>query len=117
MPGMTDGLSMEAKIGKVLMIIGIALGILALVFLIFFGNLPFSTRFFPSHFFGGGTLILAAVKIAGIIVAISGFIEAEKKKIQRAGILAVVATLLPPLDLILLLAGLLLLISPEARKV
>jgi hypothetical protein len=45
----------------------------------------------------------------------AGLLSAKRCRFQKAGVLAVVATLLPPIDLVFFLAGLLLLISPEAR--
>ena len=114
--GIEEGLSIEAKIGEILLAIGIVLSFIALLYLIFYGNLPFSTRIFPSHFIGRFFSILVLVKCAGIIIASTGFFYAKRCNFQKAGVFAVVATLLPPIDLVLFLAGLLLLISPEARK-
>jgi len=113
---MKEGLSIEAKIGEILLAIGIVLSFIALLYLILYGALPFSTRFFPVHLIAGFFHLVVLVKCAGIITAIAGLLSAKHRRFQKAGVLAVVATLLPPIDLVFFLAGLLLLISPEARK-
>lgn len=113
---MEIGLSVEAKIGEIILAIGIVLSFIALFYLILYGNLPFSTRFFPAHFIGRFFPVLVLAKCAGIIIAIGSFIFAKRRSFQKAGLLAVVATLLPPIDLVFFLAGLIFLISPEARK-
>ena len=113
---MMEGLSTEAKIGEILLAIGVVLSFVALAYLILYGALPFSTRFFPAHLIAGNLLAVALVKCAGILTAITGLFSARRRRFQKAGILAVIATLLPPIDIVFFLAGLLLLISPEARK-
>jgi hypothetical protein len=114
---MMEGLSTEARIGELLLAIGIVLSFIALAYLILYGALPFSTRFFPIHLIAGGYLhAVALVKCAGILTAITGLFSARRRRFQKAGILAVIATLLPPIDIVVFLAGLLLLASPEGRK-
>lgn len=108
--------SIETKIGEILLVAGIGLALIALLYLFFYGTLPFSTRFFPTHLVGHVFHIIVLVKSAGIIIAIAGLFEAKRCRFQKAGVLAVIATLLPPIDIILCIAGLMLLISPEARK-
>ncbi|MFA7153429.1 MAG: hypothetical protein WC072_06525, partial [Methanoregulaceae archaeon] len=113
---MMEGLSTEARIGEILLAIGIVLSFIALVHLILYGALPFTTRFFPTHLIAGYLHAVALVKCAGILTAITGLFSARRRRFQKAGILAVIATLLPPLDIVFFLAGLLLLASPEGRK-
>jgi len=113
---MMEGLSIEAKIGEILLATGIVLSFIALVHLILYGALPFSTRFFPAHLIAGYLHAVVLVKCAGILTAITGLFSARRRRFQKAGILAVTATLLPPIDIVFFMAGLLLLVSPEVRK-
>lgn len=113
---MMEGLSTEARIGEILLAIGIVLSLIALAYLILYGALPFSTRFFPAHLIAGHLHAVALVKCAGILTAITGLFSARHRRFQKAGILVVIATLLPPIDIVFFLAGLLLLVSPETRK-
>lgn len=108
-------LSTEAKIGKILMLAGLVLGLAALLYLLFAGTLPFSTRFFPEPILRAGVMLIAVMKSAGLICGVLALVMAEQERFQRAGILAVIGSLLPPLDLILLLGGLFCLASREGR--
>jgi hypothetical protein len=109
------GLSTEAKIGKILMLAGIVLGLAALLYLLSAGTLPFSTRFFPEHILRAGVLVIAVAKAAGLVCGVLALVMAERERFQWAGILAVIGSLLPPLDLVLLLGGLFCLASREGR--
>ncbi|MDI6811368.1 MAG: hypothetical protein QMD80_06830 [archaeon] len=60
-------------------------------------------------------MILGLVKIVGVIVGIFAFKSTAKNEFHNAGILAIVSSLLPPLDLIMLIGGVLCLVSKEAR--
>jgi hypothetical protein len=109
------GLSTEAKIGKILILTGLVLGLAALLYLLFAGTLPFSTRFFPEHILRAGVMFIAVIKSAGLVCGVLALVMAGRERFQWAGILAVIGSLLPPLDLILLLGGLFCLASREGR--
>ncbi len=110
-----QGLSTEAKIGKILVLTGLVLGFAALLYLLLVGNLPFSTRFFPGHLLQAGVLLIAGIKSFGLVCGVLALIMAERQRFQWAGILAVIGSLLPPLDLIILIGGLFCLASREGR--
>ena len=109
------GLSTEAKIGKILMLTGLVLGLAALLYLLLAGTLPFSTRFFPEHILRAGVMLIAVIKTVGLVCGVLALVMAGRGRFQLAGILAVIGSLLPPVDLILLLGGLFCLASREGR--
>lgn len=114
-----QGLSTEAKIGKILILVSLVLGILGLLGIV----LGFGYRaLFPMSFmrgiplFAGFLLIFSAViKTLGLIVGYMALASTELKNYNRAGILAIISSLLPPLDLIMLIGGILCIISKEAK--
>jgi len=57
----------------------------------------------------------AVIKILGLIVGYMSLASTELKNYNRAGILAIISSLLPPLDLIMLIGGILCIISKEAK--
>lgn len=116
-PKKTRELSTEAKIGKILILIGIiiqAIGIAA-VLAIGSGMMDYGYGMMGSVF-GGMFYALGLVQIVGLIVGVYAYKSAEKGDFHNAGILAIVASLLPPLQLLMLVGGILCLVSREAKK-
>lgn len=114
-----EGLSTEAKIGKILILVSIILGIVGV-----FGMLVgfTSVALFPLRYmrgfpiFAGFFIVIAAViKILGLIVGFIALSSTNLKNFNKAGIYAIISSLLPPLDLIMLIGGILCLISKEAK--
>ncbi|TRZ54676.1 hypothetical protein D4Q76_01905 [archaeon] len=118
----TREFSTEAKIGKILILVGIitqAIGIAA-VLAISSGMMGYwgmmSWGGMMGSVFGGMFYALGLVQIIGLIVGIYAYKSAEKGDFHNAGILAVVASVIPPLQLISLVGGILCLASREAKK-
>jgi hypothetical protein len=117
-----EGMSSEAKIGKILILISVVLGILAVIIL---GVVATVIR--PSGGLNGfGVMMvipfwilatLLALKIIGVILGIIALYYTGKCELTTAGILATISSVLPPIDLIMLIGGIFCLISKEANEV
>lgn len=114
-----EGLSTEAKIGKILILVSLILGIVGILGLLVgfsFGAL-FPMRYmrgFPL-FAGIFMIFVAVIKILGLIVGFIALSSTNTKNFNKAGMYAIISSLLPPLDLIMLIGGILCLISKEAK--
>lgn len=102
------GMGKETKIARVLIAISVVFGLFAVATLlaIVIGGLPARPGIFPA-----GALLLAAVKTAGIGFGLMAYRTIARGDPRRAGRYALVASVLPPFDLIALFAGLLALFS------
>ncbi|MCC7573569.1 MAG: hypothetical protein KO464_09345 [Candidatus Methanofastidiosum sp.] len=114
-----EGLSTEAKIGKILILVSLILGIVGVFGMLVgfsFGAL-FPIRYmrgFP--FLAGFFLVFAVViKILGLVIGFMALSSANLKNFNKAGMYAIISSLLPPLDIIMLIGGILCLISKEAK--
>lgn len=67
-------------------------------------------------YFGGMFYALGLVQIIGLIVGVYAYKAAERNDYHNAGILGIVSSVLPPLQLIMLVGGILCLVSREAKK-
>lgn len=113
------GLSAEAKIGKILILVSLILGLVGLLGII----LGFSFRaLYPFSFirgiplFAGFFLMLTTiVKIIGLLVGYMALASTNNKDFSKAGLYAIISSLLPPLDLIMLIGGIICLLSKEAK--
>jgi hypothetical protein len=116
-----EGMSSEAKIGKILILVSIVLGILAVIIL---GAATVIIR--PSGGLSGlGVMMvipfwilvsLLALKSIGVILGIIALYYSGKSELTMAGILATISSVLPPIDLIMLIGGIFCLISKEANE-
>ncbi len=115
-----DGLSSEAKIGKILILVAVILSILVIIFLGFISAIVWSV----GQVTGFGIMMslpqwilitLLTLKIAGTATGFVALYYAGKDDFSRAGIFAVISCVLPPLDLIMLIGGIFCLISREAN--
>jgi phosphoglycerol transferase MdoB-like AlkP superfamily enzyme len=117
-----EGLSSEAKIGKILILVAIILGILIMLVLSAIG---------VAIYYAGGSIsalnmMLAIplffiapvllVKLVGLVLGFLALHSTEQRDYNRAGILAIIASVLPPLDLVMLIGGIFCLISKEANE-
>jgi hypothetical protein len=109
------GLSSEAKIGKIILIVSLILSILAVILVVLAGALIAGMLQGIPGLFIGGLYILALIKVIGIFLAFISLYSTASGRWQRAGIIALVASILPPLDLLMLVSGLFFLFSPEAK--
>lgn len=116
-----EGLSAEAKIGKILILVAVILDILAVIILGFVTAVVWSV----GQVTGFGIIMtlpqwilvtLFTLKLAGMAMGITALYYAGKDDFSRAGIFAVVSCVLPPLDLIVLIGGIFCLISREANS-
>ncbi len=115
-----EGLSSEAKIGKILILVSVILSILVIIVLGFITTIVWSV----GQVAGFGIMMslpqwiliaLLTLKLAGTALGIVALYYAGKDDFSRAGIFAVVSCVLPPLDLVMLIGGIFCLISREAN--
>lgn len=104
-PGMRS-MGKEAKIARVLIIISVIFGLFAVVTLLAIGIGCLPARPGMPGPFPAGALLLAAVKAAGTGFGLAAYRTITRGDLRRAGRYALVASFLPPLDLIALFAGL-----------
>lgn len=109
------GLSTEAKIGKILILVSIIMDIVIVISISTFSPIHRMMMVVP-FFFSGLFLIIGAVSLLGLIVGIYALKATKEKEFHRAGGLAIISCLLPPLDIIMLIGGILCLISKEGKK-
>jgi small-conductance mechanosensitive channel len=116
-----DGLSAEAKIGKILVLVAVILSILVVIILSFLAAILWTA----GEVYGFGIMMslpqwiiiaLLVLKAGGLIMGIVALYYANKKDFSRAGIFAVISCILPPLDLIMLIGGIFCLISREGNE-
>jgi hypothetical protein len=117
-----EGLSSEAKIGKILILIGVIINILAVIML----GIVTWIIWTSGEVLGFGISMIIPVwiitavmvfKIAGLLVGILALYYTGRNDFSKAGIFAVVSCILPPLDLIMLIGGIFCLVSREANEV
>ncbi len=121
-------MSTEAKIGKILILIGIIIQIIGIAAVLSFGSgmlgwlgymMSYSCEMMGWGVFGGvlgGGLFLILIKIVGLIAGIYAYKSVDKGEFHNAGILAIVSSVIPPLQLIMLVGGILCFVSREAKK-
>ena len=113
------GTSSEARIGQILLLIGIIIDVIG-VFVIFALDSIFSVFNFPNlvvpFYIRSILIVLGLIALAGLATGIYAFQQLSAGKARSAGKTAVIACLLPPLDIIMLIAAIFILISPETRK-
>lgn len=115
-----EGLSTEAKIGKILVLIAFILkiiGILAMLAAVSMGSyalMLFPVAGFEAMWMGivAGMIILGLI---GIFLVWKAFDHMAAKDFHRAAVFALIAAFLPPLDIIVLIGAILLFISPEYK--
>ena len=117
-----EGKSAEAKIGKLLILVSVMLGLFVIIIL---GAIILLIR--PTGALTGfGVMMMIpfwilisifVLKILGIILGIVALYYTEKNEFSIAGILAVISSVVPPIDLIMLIGGIFCLISKEANEV
>jgi hypothetical protein len=116
-----EGISAEAKIGKILILVSIILGILLLLFIGVLGGIMYTagTLFALNISLTIPLLILVPlflVKVVGLVMGFFALLAAERRDFSRAGIFAIISCVLPPLDLVMLIGGIFFLVSREANE-
>jgi len=116
-----EGMSSEAKIGKILILVSVVLGLLAIIIL---GAAIAIIR--PSGGLSGFGVMMVipfwilvsilVLKAAGLTLGVVALYYSEKNELSKAGILATISSVLPPIDLIMLIGGIFCLISKEANE-
>ena len=102
-----DSTGKEVKIARFLITISVIFGLFAVVTLLAIGIGGFAGRTGIPGTSPAGALLLAAVKAVGTGFGLAAYRTITRGDLRRAGRYALVASLLPPLDLIALFAGLL----------
>jgi hypothetical protein len=117
-----EGLSAEAKIGKILVLVGVIISILAVIILSILAGIIWTA----GDIYGFGVFMsiprwiitaLLGLKAAGLVAGILALYFAVRNDFSKAGIFGVISSILPPLDLIMLIGGIFCLISREANEV
>ncbi|MCU0631589.1 MAG: hypothetical protein MUC66_01270 [Methanolinea sp.] len=116
-----EGISAEAKIGKILILVSIILGILLLLFIGVLGGIMYTagTLFALNISLTIPLLILVPlflVKVVGLVMGFFALLATERRDFSRAGIFAIISCVLPPLDLVMLIGGIFFLVSREANE-
>lgn len=116
-----EGMTSEAKIGKILILVSVVLGILAVIIL---GTATVIIR--PSGGLNGFGVMMVipfwilvtilVLKVIGVTLGVIALYYSEKNEFSKAGILATISSVLPPIDLIMLIGGIFCLISKEANE-
>lgn len=115
------GLSTEATIGKVLILVGFLLKVVGAI-AIFGGIVPISEVSMTlgiapfTWVLAGALTAYGLLAVAGIIVLWKGMTKFKSKDYQGVAIFALVAAFLPPIGALELIGAILLLISPENKK-
>ena len=117
-----EGLSTEAKIGKIVVLVAFVLKIVGLLFLVSAISLggytmmavPMGIGF--GAFWTGIMIGLLILGLIGLFLIWKAFGKMEAKDFHGAAIYSLIAAFLPPLDIIVLIGAILLFISPEAKK-
>lgn len=115
------GLSTEATIGKVLILVGLLLKIVGAI-VIFGGLVPISNVSMTlgmapfTWVLAGALTAFGLLAIAGIVVLLKGMGKFKSNDYQGAAIFALAAAFLPPIGAPELIGAVLLLISPELKK-
>jgi hypothetical protein len=116
-----EGISTEAKIGKILILVAIVLGLLVIIVLSVIAAIIYTAGSISG--LGARMTIplliiipILVLKVIGLIVGFFALFSTEKKDFNRAGILAIISSVLPPLDLIMLIGGIFCLVSREANQ-
>jgi hypothetical protein len=111
--------STEVKAGQILILIAVIIKVVS-IFLLFALNsvLPglIDTNIIASQYLGGAILALGVISVLGLAAGVYTYQLAYNRKIRQAGLFAVIASLLPPLDIIMLIGAILFLISSEGKK-
>ncbi len=110
------GLSTEAKIGKVVVLISIILSIIAIIVVLFVGTFALDMLLAMPGIWVTGIFVVALVKVIGVALGVLSLQMTTENRWKRAGIYALIASVVPPLDLLMLLGGIFFLTSPEARS-
>ncbi len=114
-----EGLSNEAKIGKILILASLIIGILGILGILV--GFSFKALFTFTYMRGvplyAGLFIIfaAAIKVLGLVIGFLALASTNLKNYNKAGLYAIISSLLPPLDLLMLIGGILCLISNEAK--
>ena len=116
------GLSTEAKIGKIVVLVAFILKILGLLFLVSAISLggytmmamPMGIGF--GAFWAGLMVVFLILGLIGLFMIWSAFGKMAEKDFHGAAIYSLIAAFLPPLDIIVLIGAIVLFISPEAKK-
>jgi uncharacterized integral membrane protein len=116
-----EGISTEAKVGKILILVAIVIGLLIVIVLSIIAAFIYSAGSIAG--LGANVTIplliiipLLGLKVVGLVIGFFALSSTEKKDFNRAGILAVISSVLPPLDLIMLIGGIFCLVSKEANQ-
>ncbi len=116
-----EGISAEAKIGKILVLVSLILGILVLLFIGVLAAIMYGAgTFFALEISLTIPLLilvpLFVVKVIGLVIGFLALNATENRDFSRAGIFAIISCVLPPLDIVMLIGGIFCLISREANE-
>lgn len=107
----------KAKVGQILILISVILKVLGLLGIIASATVLGSALPILSVIpFGVGAMLagIAIVILIGITLGFLSLKSASEGDFHKAGVIGIIASLLPPLDIIMILGGILCLVSEEA---
>ncbi len=111
-----DGISTEAKVGKILLFIGLVLKIITVLSMFLFGSLYALWGFHVPQVVMMSAPVIAIVLLVGIAFGFISLRFADEGAMSRASIIALVGSVLPPVDVLYLVAGILFMVSKEAQS-
>lgn len=106
-------LSSKARAGVLLLAFGFVLSVAGLLFAMV-GLFTSRSRVVVPYvtFLGGGAGLWEA---AGLVLAVLAYLAVKEGDVRRGAVMALVASVLPPVDILFLLGGILFYVSPEAK--
>lgn len=116
-----EGLSTEAKIGKILVLIAFILKIIGIISILglsamgSYGMMLAQVGLGVEAMWMGVVAGMIILGLIGIFLVWKAFDKMAAKDFHGAAIFALIAAFLPPLDIIVLIGAILLFISPEAK--
>ncbi len=116
-----EGISAEAKIGKILILVSLILGILVLLCIGVLAAIMYTAgRFIALDISLTIPLLILVpiflVKVIGLLIGFLALNSTERGDFSRAGIFAIISCVLPPLDIVMLIGGIFCLVSREGNE-
>ena len=107
--------STKAKIGKILILIGIIFGAISMIpiFLLSFSGGSYS--YFFIELSRVPAIIFCIIELIGILIGIYAYNSTLVRDFRKASILAIISSFLPPMNIFMLLGGILFLASEEFK--
>ena len=109
-------ISTEASVGKIFILIGFILGFIGSLIMIVMGAaLGIFIKQEMMMFVGILYLVLGIIMAVGSLIGVFAFKAASNNDFHKAGILGIVSSVIPPLNIFTLVGGILCIASKESK--